>query len=236
MSVIYANGKRVILPEPIVTPAGIVKVSGSTDAPARRAVMRVNERGIERLEPWRSYRVSEGDRFIVGPDRIKGSAYFGKKEEWRREVIADQVADVSRGLFGGCEVELDNDCNWVVFSGFELPERWAVVNPRNPKVKMMMVFPDRYPEIPTNGFYLPDYLIVPYGEAHLFDRGYGGAFGEQYRETRALRVAGWRWYCSHVAPDSWRPARIRRVGDWRDGDNLWNLIVLAIEVLSSDLS
>lgn len=235
MPVIFANGKRVMIPAPVTTSQDIVKATTATEEPDMRAVMRVTDTGIERLDPTRVHHVSHGDRFVVGPDRIKGSTdgYFGHKEDWRRRVIADQVRDVAHGLFHDSEVVLDDKCNWVVFSGFELPQRWAAVNPGHRFVKMMLVFPDAYPEVPTNGFYLPEYLNMPWGEMHSLSRGVGGAFGVLHVEAEALRVNGWRWYCAHVTPGTWHPARIRRIGDWRDGDSLWNLIVLALEVLSS---
>lgn len=237
MSVVFVNGKRMILPSSTTTAREIVRVSGDSSGLSKRAAFRkTGEGGIERMNPGQYYPISRGqNEFTTGPDRVKGSGetYFGNKEGWRKAVIADQVADVSEYLFEGAEVELDDDCNWVVFSNFQLPPAWARQNPGHQFVKMMLIFPDLFPDVPTNGFYLPDYVKSPIGEQHLFSRGFSGAFGESADEMRALAGAGWVWYCTHIKRGAWQPARLRRVGDWRNGDNLRHIITLAREVLTN---
>ena len=228
------NGKQVNLPSSATT-ADIVRASGKQVNLSTRAVFRTNADGVERLKPGQSYAIQPGDKFQVGPDRVKGSGetYFGNKEQWRKNVIIDQVRDLSEYFFRGSTVELDDNCNWVVFDGFRLPAAWAECNPRTPTVKMMLIIPDQYPNLPTNGFYLPSDVKPPAADRHFFDRGYSGAFGGSTEEMHALGGAGWKWYCTHIKPGAWQPAHIQRVGDWRKGDNLWDIITLCKEVLTN---
>lgn len=231
----FVNGKLVNLPSGTATAADIVRASGKSVDPSTRAVIKKTPTGNVRLKPGQRYDVKPGDKFQVGPDRVKGAGetYFGNKAEWRRQVIIDQVADVSAHLFKGSPVELDDACNWVVFSDFKLPTAWAECNPGHEKVKLMLIFPDQYPEMPTNGFYLPKGIMPPAADRHFFDRGYSGAFGGNQEEIQALAGAGWKWYCTHIKPGSWSPARIKRVSDWRQGDNLWDILNLCKEVLTN---
>ena len=65
------NGKRINLPSS-ATAMDIVRASGRPADLNSRAVVRVNSRGNERLKPVQSYQVRPGDKFLVGPDRVKG--------------------------------------------------------------------------------------------------------------------------------------------------------------------
>ena len=77
MAIAFTNGKRVNLPSS-VTAADIVRASGAAADPSTRAVVRYTTRGNERLKPGQSYRVGPNDKFLVGPDRVKGSG-----ETWK---------------------------------------------------------------------------------------------------------------------------------------------------------
>ena len=235
MPIAFVNGKRVNLPSSNVTPADIVKATGKNADPSTRAIIRTTTNGNERLKSDRGIQVKSGDKFQIGPDRVKGAgeSYFGNKEQWRKDVIIDQVMDLSQHFFKGGKVELDDDCNWVTFDNFKLPDAWARVNPEYPFVKMMLIFPDQFPDLPTNGFYLPNHIVPPPADSHFYDRGYSGAFGGNHDEMEALAGSGWKWYCTHIKPGAWSPARIRKVGDWRYGDNLWDVITLCKEVLTN---
>ena len=116
------NGKRVSLPS-TDTATEIVAATGREVDMASRAVFRTTAKGNERLVPGKTYDVKPGDKFQVGPDRVKGSgeSYFCGKEEWRKRVIVDQVADLAAKLFNKGVVRLDDDCNWVLFENFRLP-------------------------------------------------------------------------------------------------------------------
>ena len=166
------------------------------------------------------------------PDRVKAAdaTYFGYKEPWRQQLITEQVAEVSQKFFKKSTVELDDDCNWVVFNGFLLPEEWQRANPGQKFVRMMLIFPDQYPDLPTNGFYLPATLQLPPNAPHFFERGYGGAFGQTSEEMEFMRQGQWKWFCTHIKPGAWQPARLREISDWRHGDNLWDIITLCIDV------
>ena len=234
MTMTIINGKRVELPSS-ATAADIVRASGRNVNPNTRTIIKTSTKGNERLKPGQSYRVNQGDKFQIGPDRVKGSgeSYFGNKEDWRKQVIIDQVTDVSQHFFKGGKVELDDNCNWVTFDNFRLPDAWIRENPNNPFIKMMLIFPDQYPDLPTNGFYLPNDIKPPAADKHFYERGYSGAFGGSNEEMSALAGSGWKWYCTHIKPGAWSPARIQRVSDWKNGDNLWDIITLCKEVLTN---
>ncbi len=137
----YVNGKRVNLPSS-ASASDIVRASNPYVNPATRAVIKKTPNGNYRVKPGERVSVKPGDKFQVGPDRVKGSgeAYFGNKQDWRKRVIESQVMDVSANLFKGASVNLDDDCNWVVFDAFKLPTAWAECNPGNERVKLMLIF------------------------------------------------------------------------------------------------
>ncbi|MBQ7494057.1 MAG: hypothetical protein IJT47_06495 [Selenomonadaceae bacterium] len=95
------------------------------------------------------------------------ATYFGYKEPWRKQLIEEQVLEVSKKFFKKSRVELDDECDWVVFHGFLLQEEWQRANPGKTFVPMMLIFPDQYPDLPTNGFYLPSTLLLPPNAAHF---------------------------------------------------------------------
>jgi hypothetical protein len=226
------NGKQVNLPNSI-TPDEIVRQSGFHGDPNSRAVVVTSTGKNTRLKPGQQYTPKEGDKFKVVPDRVKGSgSYFGVKKDWQKQVIREQVVDMSAKFFKSMPVELDDNCNWVVFDGFLLPPAWKRANPGKDFVKMMLIFPDEYPDLPTNGFYLSSSLNVPQHSGHFFTRGYGGAFGEDSADAKAMADKNWMWYCTHIKPGSWQPAKIHKISDWRKGDNLWDIITLCTEVLT----
>lgn len=236
MPVVTINGKRTLLPNSTTTAGEIVLLSGELRGPGKRAVYRTTPEGeLEHLESTSRYRLGRNESFLTGPDRVKGDGetYFGGKEQWRRDLIAEQVADVAENVFRDDTVELDENCDWVVFTSFRLPKAWAQANPRETRTKMMLIFPDEYPDLPTNGFYLPDRLRAPWRDHHFLEMAVGGAYGEDVDERIELRTSGWKWFCTHITPGSWRPARLRRISDWRNGDNLYHIIALAREVLTN---
>ena len=187
------------------------------------------------MRPDVRYRLGRGESFLTGPDRVKGvgETYFRGKEQWRRDLIADQVADVAERVFGDSTVELDENCDWVVFESFRLPKAWAEANPGEERTRMMLIFPDEYPDLPTNGFYLPNRLRAPWRDHHFLEMGVGGAYGTTADELNELRLSGWKWFCTHIKRGSWRPARLRRLSDWHKGDSLYHIIALACEVLTN---
>ena len=90
------NGKRVNLPSSNVTTGDITRATGKSVDPATRAVFKITPHGNERLKPGKTYAVKPGDKFQTGPDRVKGAgeSYFGNKDQWRKDVIEDQVLDM----------------------------------------------------------------------------------------------------------------------------------------------
>ena len=235
MSRILIDGKMVELPDS-ADPGDILRKMG--EDPSKRVLTKKTTAGNTRLKPGKKYAFKQGNKFSIGPARIKASGmftYFGNKESWRKQLITEQVTDVSKKMFRNHPVELDDDCNWVKFHGFLLPTEWQRANPGKSFVPMMIIFPDQYPDLPTNGFYLPSSLNVPQNAGHFFSRGFGGAFGDTEDEMRAMADKNWNWYCTHIVPEAWRPAKIRQVSDWRNGDNLWDIITICKDVLTHPL-
>lgn len=235
MPMTLTNGKLVNLPDS-ADPGDILRSMG--EDPSKRVLTKITTGGNTRLLPGHKYKFKEGEKFKTSPNRIKASGaftYFGNKEPWRKQVILEQVTDVSKKWFKNHPVELDDNCNWVNFHGFLLPKEWQRANPGRSFVHMMIIFPDQYPDLPTNGFYLPASLNVPQNAGHVFSRGFGGAFGDNDEEMREMVNKNWNWYCTHIPPDAWRPARIRQISDWRKGDNLWDIITICKDVLTHPL-
>ena len=236
MPTVIINGKRVNVPSS-TTPEGLISASGKRVNPNTRTVIKTTTANNTRMKPGQNFRVNEGDKFKFVPDRVKASnaTYFGYKEPWRQQLITEQVLEVSQKFFKKSRVELDDDCNWVVFDRFLLPEEWQRANPGKSFVPMMLIFPDQYPELPTNGFYLPASLQLPPNAEHFYSRGYGGAFGQTDEEIEFMRQGQWKWFCTHIKPGAWSPARLREISDWRHGDNLWDIITLCVDVLTHPL-
>ena len=84
----------------------------------------------------------------------------------------------------------------------------------------------KYPALPPVGFYLPEELRA--GLHSGFSQGYHGA----YSNKLLMDHIQYRWYCSSIIADTWEPAKLKYVEDWRKGDNLWNVVALISEVLS----
>ena len=238
MATTIINGKQVYIPDSVATPEEIIQaVSPRGMDPKKRIVIDTHTGRNTRLKPGQPYRFSDGARLKVVPDRVKAAdfSYFGEKAEWQKAVIRSQVRDVCQKFFKKNCAELDENCNWVVFDGFLLPEAWRQANPGQTFVRMMLIFPDQYPDLPTNGFYLPATLQVPQNANHFYNRGYGGAFGEQPEEIAFMAMGNWKWYCTHIKPGAWQPAYLRQVEDWRYGDNLWDILTLCTDVLTYPL-
>ena len=173
MPTVFINGKKTNVPSS-ATPEEIVRASGSRISSSTRTVIKTTTAKNTRLKSNQNYVVFEGDKYKIVPDRVKAAdaTYFGYKEPWRKQLIYEQVAEVSAKFFKKSTVELDDDCNWVVFNGFLLPEEWRNANPGQKFVRMMLIFPDQYPDLPTNGFYLPASLQVPANAQHFYNRGF----------------------------------------------------------------
>ena len=236
MPIVLVNGKKVSLPNSQTTSNEIISAAGRNSN--GRVLTKISTGKNSRIASGQSFKVNEGDKFVEGPDRVKAIeefSYFGHKEQWQKQIIEEQVIDVSQKFFKNSPVELDDNYNWVVFKKFLLPDAWQAANPGKTFVPMMIIFPDQYPSLPTNGFYLPSSLNIPANAAHFYNRGFGGAFGENYDEMNAMADTNWKWYCTHIKPGSWRPARIRQISDWRKGDSLWNILTICVDVLTYPL-
>lgn len=188
MPTVIINGKAVSVPSS-ATPEELVRASGRQFNSDTRSVVKTKTGSNTRMKPGQREMIRDGEQFKIVPDRVKAAnaTYFGNKEPWRKQVITEQVFEVAKKFFKKSRVELDDDCNWVVFERFLLPDEWQRANPGKTFVPMMLIFPDQYPDLPTNGFYLPASLQLPPNATHFFDRGYGGAFGQTAEEMEFMR-------------------------------------------------
>ena len=155
------------------------------------------------------------------PDRSKGgSIYDGRRSNYSRAIITEQVHDVALNYVQG-NVDFDEDnADWMVIPKFRMPKTWGVTT-----APLLIVFPPEYPTTPPIGFYLPNTLTSPDG--HFYNRTYHDA-------EEAPTLEGWNWYCCTVNEGGWRPYPARASGEWRNGDNLWTYITLINEILSSE--
>jgi len=121
----------------------------------------------------------------------------------RRELyIKAQVASVAE-VYGeryGQTVQLDEALRFVVIPRFSLPRQWGMKT-----TPILIWFPDEYPDIAPNGFYLSRNCIGP----HIFSRNV-------YGKSPDLSSSGWNWFCAHT---TWRPG-----ADPNASDNLWTFL------------
>ena len=194
----------------------------------RRAVLHRGGVQFETIDPERRYaphelRDKQGRPVKVDaiPERTKGG--FGlHRDALSRQIIREQVIDLAEHLFKqGVDFDEDN-ADWVVVPRYVLPPNWHHIARTSP---LLIAFPSEYPALPPIGFYLMADLPQS-ANGHL----YADAYHEAWKEPLAQ---GWLWYCTYVESGAWRPAPMRRAGDWRYGDNLWTYITLINEVLAS---
>lgn len=202
--------------------------------PGRRPVL-MKPGGMETIDAGKRYGErdvtdSKGQPVKVSdiPDRTKGAStnelFAGRRSERSRTIITEQVIDVAENLFNDERgVDFDEDeADWLVIPEFRLPKNWHRIARTTP---LLIVFPTGYPEIPPVGCYLIDDIPqAPNG--HFYKDAYHSAASEPIEK-------GWKWYCVYVEQKNWKPAAVRRSGDWKRGDNLWTYMTLINEVLAS---
>lgn len=156
------------------------------------------------------------------PERIKGSTFGGSRDALSKAIITEQVHDVAEHLFKqGVDFDEDN-ADWFVVPKYYLPKNWWNIAQFSP---LLIAFPKEYPILPPIGFYLPDFMPGS-ANGHLYPNAYHDAWKEPVNH-------GWNWYCVYFKPGAWQPARMRRPGDWRRGDNLWTYMTHVAETLAS---
>lgn len=221
---VIINGRRMTLDGSVT---GRKLILASHLGPGRRAVIR-NGLEVQTIDPQKIYGPKDlEDKYgrpvhiSSMPDRSKGSILYGApRSELSKAVITDQVYDIAANCFKS-GVDFDEiNADWLVIPQYRLPRLWNhAVTP------LLIVFPTDYPEIPPVGFYLKkDLGVSPNG--HFYSKAYHDA-------CKTPLDKGWKWYCCYYKPGSWRPAAIRRLGDWRKGDNLWTHLIMIGEVLGN---
>ena len=159
-------------------------------------------------------------RIEDSPDRSKGAGYSfgGHRDEFMKAVIFDQIRDMSENFFKNTAIQADeDDANWMMIENFLLPSAWRHIASSS---DLLISIPDQFPNLPPIGFYLDSRIATSPNGLHLLDQGYYEA------DQTPVRSGRWKWFCCYVKPSSWRPPRIRRVEDWRNGDNLWQFLTL----------
>jgi hypothetical protein len=225
MPTVIINGRRVTIPGPQAQGRDIISQVNPRDG--RRTVI---YSGIEAqtIEPYKTYRDSDlidkrGNPVKVTtiPDRTKGS-FWGIRSQYSKSIITEQVYDIAAHYFkSGVEFDEEN-ADWLKIPKYVLPKIWHHIAQSSP---LLIVFPTEYPEQPPIGFYLQANLAgAPDG--HMYSNVYHQAAREPLAE-------GWKWYCVYINPGSWQPARVRKPGDWKYGDNLWTYFTLIKEALST---
>ncbi len=146
----------------------------------------------------------------------------GKVQPGRRKQRIDNEILMIAPRFakaGGVLYDEENG-DWLVIPRYALPERW-----QKRWCKLMIVFPEGYPDTPPIGFYLNKKFQLTGGgsDSHLTGRSYHGAPN--------LTKAGWYWYCVRIASGQggWKAS-----ADYRQPDNLWTFLNMVRETLTND--
>jgi len=161
---------------------------------------------------------------------VRRASIANRNKEWfggqrgaiSKQIITEQVCDIAEYLFKE-GVDFDEEgADWMVVPRYFLPPIWHDIAR---ETALLVVFPTEYPNRPPVGFYLQADIPCSYN-GHLYDAVY-------YEADHHPLKQGWRWYCVYVKPGDWRPAAVRRSGDWKYGDNLWDFFTLINEALAS---
>jgi hypothetical protein len=111
--------------------------------------------------------------------------------------------------------------DWLMIPSYPLPKRW-----KERWCKLMIVFPNTYPETPPIGFYLNKKFHLKSGrrDNHLTGTAHDGA--------PDLTRQGWHWYCVRIDTDS--QGGWQAVPDYTKPDNLWTFLNMVRESLTND--
>jgi len=239
------NGKLVELSSSRVKGSELIEYATGGN-PGRRAIIS-DTRGVHntRIDPHRYYRESDfrkpGGKPVEirsMPERVKGASeiypagtYFKPRSDVSLKVITEQVLYLAGHLFNGQDITYnDKSGHTMVIPNYKLPRGWS------PKTtSLMIIFPVEYPNLPPNGFYISKNVVAPSLHGHIYSRAYNNGYGSTPKEQQELERLGWVWYCAHVANGSWHPAKLKRISDWRHGDNLFTFFSLISEVMNSNV-
>lgn len=222
------NGRRIHVP-----PAGIAGqdlIQQVNPGPGRRPVIRQGL-AFRPIQSSHNYKPAElfdkhGNpvKITTIPDRTKGAAtYGGYRTPLSKQIITEQVYDIAEKLFKKGVSFDEEHADWMIVNHYVLPPIWHNIARTT---DLLIVFPTEYPELPPVGFYLKEDIPLSVN-GHLYQSAYQEACHDPLTQ-------GWKWYCVYINAESWQPARVKRPGDWRHGDNLWTYFELIAEVLSGE--
>lgn len=236
------NGRRVTnIPDAGAYGSEIIKEMKV--GPGRRPVfVRDSGSGNEKIDPRKIYTKRDvldrkGRPFKVSdiPDRTKGSLaadfvdeapFQGVRGRLSKTIIWEQVISIQENRFKSEDAILfdEDHADWVMIRRYPLPAIWRHVAI---STDLLIVFPTHFPEVPPIGCYMQE-NIPQSPNGHFYKAAYHDA-----SKRPLVEANGWKWYCVYVAPGTWRPAPVRKPGDWQNGDNLWTYIDLINEALAS---
>lgn len=225
------NGRRVSIPDSGVYGDDLIREANP--GPGRRTVI-MDQGRFQTVDPSKRYSKRDlinkktGKPIKVShmPDRTKGmsqQSYDGRRDPLSKAIITEQVYDIAEHMFKGKNIDFDeDDANWVAIPEYFLPVRWKGFAKTSP---LLISFPMEYPRLPPVGFYLRASIpLSPTG--HFYDGAYHSA-------NKAPLNAGWKWYCVYIESQHWKPSVVKKAGDWKNGDNLWQYMTLIAETLQS---
>lgn len=203
-----------------------------------RQIQYLTPNGAEEMKEGRHYSVPKASKFVDSPAVRKASDFSGdnysyshQREKWANEVIRQNLKDLEQKFFKDDDaIYVDNLDNprIVMFKNFRLPKATRDLNDGLTETPVVLVLPDQYPFLPPVGFFMKEGIEAGRHRMHNDYVGEGGyqiddfeLFGERYR-----------WYCSHVVAETWDPPHFKTIDDWRQGDNLWQIMTMISEVLS----
>ncbi len=194
---IHHKGKVIERKVDFLTPEEIARQLESVVGANRRLMVR---RGASLIPLDRMTRTQNlgGEAWIkdLPAETTKGA--ISRRERFIKAQVAS-VADVYGQRYGQT-VQLHESLDFVVIPNFSLPARWGMKT-----TPILIWFPQEYPEVAPNGFYLSQNCRGP----HIFSRNV-------YGKSPDYSARGWNWYCVHT---HWSPK-----ADPLEEDNLWTFL------------
>jgi hypothetical protein len=158
-------------------------------------------------------------KLVEGSFRSEGATFYKQRDPFYNAVIYDELNDIEKVFHQEIEVDDMYNIHTLMIKNFKMPQSLIAKNPNYRYIPLLIILPDQYPFIPPIGFYLPSYINI---DEHFMNTGFHGATDP---------VHGYKWYCASVVANSWKPASLSYISDWRNGDSIWTIITIIKELL-----